>query len=64
MNRCILSRDVTIEECGWLDKDMKKGEVVFFYSGYTYGCINEGTAVTKEDGVLPFFELPDDALNI
>ena len=58
-----LTRNVTIKECHWLDKDMKKGAEVFKYKGHTYGCISySGVACTMEDGKEPFFELPVDSI--
>ncbi len=59
----ILTRDVTTKECEWLERDFKRGEIVFPYSGATYGCISYGgSAFTLEDGKTPFFELPNDAV--
>lgn len=59
-----LTRDVTKEECHWLDEDRKKGTIVYEYVGHTYGCISpHGIAVTSNpDGDIPFFELPHTAL--
>ena len=57
-----LIRKVTTEECFWLDEDMNEGDIVYVYDGYTYGCIGDGIAVTKEYDVTPFFELPLDSL--
>lgn len=57
-----LIRDVLKSECPWLDRDMKKGEVVFNYRGPTYGCIGGGIACTEKPGETPFFELPANAL--
>lgn len=52
-------RNVTKKECPWLDKDLKKGDVVFSYKGYTYGCISpKGMAFTVVEDETPFFELP------
>jgi len=54
-----------MEECPWLDKDFKKGEEVNEYTGPTYGCITDkGTACCKTFGDTPFFELPNDALEV
>jgi len=59
-----LTRDVGVRECGWLDKDLRRGTRFRVYRGPTYGCISPtGIAVTflgEDDG--PFFELPRDAL--
>ena len=62
MSKLMLTRDVTREECPWLSRDIKEGEDVFMYQGYTYGCIAEGVAVCEVEGELPFFELPSDSL--
>ena len=61
--RLILVRDVSVNECPWLERPFKKGEVVFFYDRPTYGCISEkGVAVTEVENKTPFFELPMSAL--
>lgn len=55
----ILTRDVTTAECPWLERDYKKGEMVFEYHGYTYGCVSyDGIAFTMVENETPFFELP------
>jgi len=41
-----LTRNVTKEECDWLDRDYKKGETLFAYNGCTYGCVShDGNSV-------------------
>jgi hypothetical protein len=62
MKKYIVTREVTVQECPWLTKNMEAGTVVYHYFGPTYGCISDGTAVTFEPNETPFFELPDDAL--
>ena len=59
-----LTRDVTTEECDWLEGDLRAGAVVYMFRGHTYGVVGrEGVAVTREEGAdAPFFELPADAL--
>ena len=57
-----LIRDVTKKECPWLDRTFKEGEILYKYTGYTYGCIDEGLAVSEKLNETPFFELPYDAL--
>jgi hypothetical protein len=59
-----LSRDVTPDECHWLQRDYKAGERVYRCNRATYGAIGwRGTACTlSPDGDYPFFELPTDAL--
>lgn len=63
MNReRIILRDLTKDECPWLDEDIVKGTIVYEYFGYTYGCIsNKGIAVTNKLNKIPFFEIPRDA---
>jgi hypothetical protein len=58
----ILIRNVTKDECPWLDTDLPEGLEVHKYSGCTYGCIGAGIAVTREPGQTPFFEVPRDAV--
>lgn len=58
----VLTRDVTKEECFWLDDDFKAGDIVYAYWGPTYGCIGSGIAITRERGKTPCLELPRDAL--
>jgi hypothetical protein len=54
-----LNRDVTIKECPWLERDMKRGYQVWRYFGFTYGCVSpNGIAVTHDKDETPFFELP------
>ena len=59
----ILIRDVTQEECSWLNRTWKKGEIVYEYIGATYGCISPtGLAVTAVRDQAPFVELPIKAI--
>lgn len=63
MARLTLTRDVTREECHWLDRDFAKGEHVYSFHKYTYGCVSgSGRAVSLVDDEYPFFELPRAAL--
>ena len=59
-------RDITREECDWLDKDIKEDTIVYKFYGVTYGCISSnGIAVTlSSEGDNPFFELQYDSLKI
>jgi hypothetical protein len=58
-----LTRDVSRTECHWLERDYKKGEKVFKYSGHCYGCISyNGMACSEKKDETPFFELPNDSL--
>lgn len=61
MKQFELTRDVTQEECHWLSRSFKAGEVVHRYDGCTYGCVGAGVACSV-DGETPFFELPRNAL--
>jgi len=65
MNKLILlTRDVNQTECDWLERDFKKGETVYKYTGYTYGCISrKGVAVSLVKDKDPFFELPNDSIS-
>lgn len=63
VRRYELTRDVTKDECHWLDRTFKAGEHVHEYRGVTYGCIGAGIACSA-DGKTPFFELPRDALRV
>ena len=62
----ILNRDVTTDECPWLEETIAKGMPVTRYTGPTYGCIDvyNGVAVTMSEvsNETPFFELPYSAL--
>ena len=58
-----LIRDVTPEEYKWLQRTFKKGEVVYYYSGPTYGAIGNTGVPCSIDGNTPCFELPWDALD-
>lgn len=59
-----VTRDVTYNECSWLDRDYHVGEILYEYDGYTYGCISSsGIALTEDsNGGEPFFEFPWDAI--
>ena len=59
-----VTRDVTVEECPWLEKTVYTGHYVWEYLNYTYGCITDtGIAVSEQHGRTPFYELPKDALS-
>jgi len=58
-----VTRDVTKEECFWLDETVIKGTIVYPFYGCTYGCISDnGIAVSLISDVNPFFELPLNSL--
>lgn len=60
--RYTLIRDVTREECSWLDMDLKAGDEVQSFDGYTYGCIGPDGVACTFGGDHPFFELPRNAI--
>jgi hypothetical protein len=63
--RLIVTRTVTTDECDWLEQDIQKGQIVFVFTGCTYGAINSGIAVSLTGAHdNPFFELPQDALEV
>jgi hypothetical protein len=58
------ARDITPEECHWLDETVPAGKTVFEYTDNTYGCISPaGIAVSDEPHATPFYELPRTALD-
>jgi hypothetical protein len=65
MMKYVVIRNVTPNECEWLEETIKKGTEVYKYYNHTYGCISpNGIAVSKEHGEIPFFELPRNALQV
>lgn len=63
MKSYVLTRDVTQQECPWLDHDLKAGMLLWEYTGYDYGVITPGgVAVSARVGDFPFFEVPRDAV--
>lgn len=66
LDRLILIRDVSQEECPWLQRNYNKGEMVCIGTGFHYGCISPNgigcAELTDPGGCL--FEIPKDALNI
>lgn len=64
MQKFKINRDVTQNECSWLEKDFKKGTIVYEYCGATYGCVGAGgIPVTFAPGQTPFSEIPASALS-
>jgi len=56
-------RDITTDECPWLNETIKKGARVFKYVGCTYGVVSDnGIAVTIKKDTTPFLEVPIDAV--
>ena len=56
-------RDVTPDECDWLDATVPAESIVQEFRGATYGAIADGVACSW-DGNNPFFELPWDAVEV
>ena len=60
--KCVITRDVSLDECDWLSAPLKAGDIVWTFYGVTYGCIGPGgTAMSREPNTSPFFEVPNDA---
>jgi hypothetical protein len=56
-------RDLSIDECFWLEEPIPKGTIVFEFNGNTYGCISpNGIAVSMKPNENPFFEVPLSAI--
>jgi hypothetical protein len=59
----ILIRQVTKDECRWLDRTFDEGEIVYWFLSSTYKCISEtGLAFTIIPNKRPFFQLPKNAV--
>ena len=61
-----LIRDVTVRECGWLERDLRRGERFTVYAGHTYGVISPAGVAVQPEGASdsePFMELPANALS-
>jgi hypothetical protein len=59
----ILTREVLISECKWLNRDFIKGEILYFYEGATYNCISKrGFPFSEKLNEAPFFEIPQNAV--
>ncbi len=59
-----VNRDVTPEECNWLSRTVKEGELVERFTGYTYGCITSSGTACVIDGISGFCELPNSCLDL
>ena len=56
-------REVTTEECPWLEESVAEDTEVFLYHGPTYGVVGPtGVAVSLAENQAPFFELPIDSV--
>merc|ERR1719198_2882078 len=61
----VTQREITLEECPWLEAPLPQGTRLNVYTGYTYGAIGrQGIAVTHLDAAAEstFFEVPASAL--
>ncbi len=59
MKNYMLNESVKSEDFHWNPPNLSGGQVVYEYTGYTYGCISPtGIAVTLVPDETPFFELP------
>lgn len=54
------------EPHNFLHRDVAEGEVLYLFTGATYGCIdhNGGVAVSERPRENPFAEFPSDALAV
>jgi hypothetical protein len=58
----VVTRNITVKECPWLEDTVPEGTVVTEFTGCDYGCVSpEGVAVTLH-GETRFIELPKNAL--
>ena len=58
-----LNRDVTTNECFWLDKNYKEGTPLVLFTGQTFGCTSDyGEPVLLENNDF-FLEIPSDAID-
>ncbi|HWE16902.1 MAG TPA: hypothetical protein VG758_06930 [Hyphomicrobiaceae bacterium] len=55
-----ITRDIDKREQPWMG--ISAGEIVYAYTGCTYGCIGAGLAVSRRLGETPFFEVPKDGI--
>lgn len=59
-----INRKLSAKEYVWLKKTLKKGKVVYLYTGQTFGCVSDdGVAITRKPDKTPFFEVPRDAVD-
>ncbi len=60
-----VTRVLTRKEASNIEGIIRKGDVVYRYTGCTYGCISPmGTAVSIEENKNPFFEMPNDSIRV
>ena len=53
-----LIKDASRKELPWLINAIKKGTIVYSFSGCTYGCCNYSAYTFDPNGEGQFFELP------
>jgi len=60
-----LIRQVTQQECHWLERTYEIDNIVFRFYDPTYKCIGQnGWVFCDAIDTSPFFELPNDAVSI
>jgi hypothetical protein len=64
MGKYKLTNDLNKSDFNWLERDYKKGEIVYKYFSATYGCISSGIAVTEVENEHPFFEIPQGSFKL
>lgn len=57
----VVIRDVTNEECYWLEDTIKKGTIVYLAYDVYNACV-EGIPVSLKKTLKPYFELPTSSL--
>lgn len=59
-----VTRNVSKDDPGnYTGRDVAKGEILYAFSGHTYGCIESPNwAVSEKPGEHPFYEFPFDAI--
>ena len=56
-------RKLTDEE-NFSDTELEIDDIIYSYSGCTYGCIADGIACCRIQHETPFFEMPEDAIEL
>jgi hypothetical protein len=62
-----VTRDVAAwEDHNYAGRDVRKGELLYKFTGCTYGCIDtySGVALCEVEGEYPFFEFPWSAIEL
>lgn len=58
-----ITRDISLSECPWLKKPIKKGTTVCDYVSNHFGMVQEGFTAVMLDGYDYFIELNKDVIN-